>query len=267
MQTPPVALTIAGSDNSAGAGAQADLKTFTALGVYGLTAITCVVAEVPGKVSAIAPVPPEIVAEQIRLSLSAYPVGAVKTGLLHSRAAIEAVCGALEDARPLLVVDPVMMSTSGVELLELDGIDAYRTRLLPMATLATPNLDEAAVLWGHAIASLPAMKEAGYALSARFGCAFLIKGGHLKGKAVDLLVTPDGRMTEFPGARIRGVSTHGTGCALSAAIAAGLASGKPLEEAVTCAKEFVTRAIARHYRWTGIYGEIHALNYQSGETK
>ena len=263
MQTPPVALSIAGSDNSAGAGAQADLKTFTALGVYGLTAITCVVAEVPGRVSAIAPVPPEIVAEQIRLSLTAYPVGAVKTGMLHSRAIIEAVVGALETARPLLVVDPVMIATSGAALLEPEGIAAYGNRLFPMATLVTPNLDEAAVLWGRPISSLPEMREAGRSLCDRFGCAFLLKGGHLQGEAVDLLVMPDGTMSEFTAPRVPGVSTHGTGCTLSAAITAGLAGGLPLAEAVACAKQFVTRAIAQHYHWIGAKGEIHALNHQA----
>ncbi|MCX6966625.1 MAG: bifunctional hydroxymethylpyrimidine kinase/phosphomethylpyrimidine kinase [Verrucomicrobia bacterium] len=263
MQTPPVALSIAGSDNSAGAGAQADLKTFTALGVYGLTAITCVVAEVPGRVSAIAPVPPEIVAEQVRLSLEAYPVGAVKTGMLHSRAAIEAICGVLETARPVLVIDPVMIATSGAPLLEPEGVDALRNRLFPLATLVTPNLDEAAVLWGRPVCGFAEMREAGRALCDRFGCAFLLKGGHLKGEAVDLLLTPEGTASEFTAPRVPGVSTHGTGCTLSAAITAGLAGGMPLVEAVRSAKQFVTRAIAQHYRWNGANGETHALNHQA----
>ncbi len=265
MQTPPVALSIAGSDNSAGAGAQADLKTFTALGVYGLTAITCVVAEVPGCVSAIAPVPPEIVAEQVRLSLQAYPVAAVKTGMLHSRAVIEAICAVLEKARPVLVIDPVLIATSGAPLLEPEGIEALRNWLFPLAALVTPNLDEAAVLRGRPISNLAEMREAGRALCERFGCAFLLKGGHLKGEAVDLLVTPEGTEAEFTAPRVPGVSTHGTGCTLSAAITAGLAGGKPLAEAVACAKEFVTRAIAQHYRWTGARGETHALNHQAHE--
>ena len=259
----PVVLSIAGSDNSAGAGAQADLKTFTALGVYGLTAITCVVAEVPGKVSAIAPVPPEVVAEQIRLSLSAFPVAAVKTGMLHSRAVIEAVCALLEPARPVLVVDPVMIATSGAPLLEPEAVAAYERRLFPLAALVTPNLAEAAVLWGRPVESLDTMYQAGRELCARYGCAFLLKGGHLSGEAVDLLVTPEGEETLFPAPRIAHVSTHGTGCTLSAAITAGLASGKPLAEAVTCAKAFVTRAIAGTYRWNGTGGETQALNHQA----
>jgi len=254
-----VALSIAGSDNSAGAGAQADLKSFTALGVYGLTAITCVVAEAPGKVSAIAPLPPEIVAEQIRLSFEAFPVGGIKTGMLHSRATVEAVCDALEAAfaksrsgleRPAgLVVDPVMVATSGARLLEPDGIDACCRRLFPMAALVTPNLDELAVLAGGTVSTVEEMREAGQELCARFGTAFLLKGGHLPGEAVDLLVTPDGETVPFSAPRVPGVSTHGTGCTFSASVAAGLALGLPLREAVARGKAFVTRAIASHLRW------------------
>jgi hydroxymethylpyrimidine/phosphomethylpyrimidine kinase len=264
----PVALTIAGSDSSAGAGAQADLKTFTALGVFGLTAITCVVAEVPGKVSAIAPIPPELVAEQIRLSFQAYPVGAIKTGMLHSRAIIGAVCTALESAfphsltKPSLVVDPVMIATSGTPLLEPEGVAAYGNRLFPLATLVTPNLDEAAVLLGRTVSSIKEMRKAGRELCQRFGTAFLLKGGHLAGEAVDLLEMPDGNGAEFSAPRVAGIVTHGTGCTLSAAIAAGLATGLPLEQSISHAKEFVTHAIASHFRWTGSAGqETHALNH------
>ena len=225
---PPIALSIAGSDNSAGAGVQADLKTFTALGVYGLTAVTCVVAEVPGRVSAMAPVPPEVVAEQVRLSLAHFPVGAVKTGMLHSRAIIDAVCAVLESAlhpnRPPLVVDPVMISTSGTALLEPAGVAACRERLFPLAALVTPNLDETAALLGRPVTTPAAMREAGHALSQRYGAAFLLKGGHLAGEALDLLITPDGAEAEFCAPRVPGVATHGTGCTLSAAITAlGLA--------------------------------------------
>ena len=264
----PVALSIAGSDNSAGAGAQADLKTFTALGVHGLTAVSCVVAEAPGKVSAIAPVPPEIVAEQIRLSFEAFPVGAVKTGMLHSQATIEAVVTALEKAwsgpghaqRTPLVVDPVMVATGGAPLLQPEGIAAYRERLIPLATLVTPNLDEVAVLLGRSVTSPAEMRIAGRDLCARFGVAFLLKGGHLAGAAVDLLVTPEGEQAEFSAPRVPGVVTHGTGCTTSAAIAAGLACGLPLAEAVGAAKKFVTEAIAGYLRWKRPGGETHALN-------
>ena len=272
----PVALSVAGSDNSAGAGAQADLKTFSALGVYGLTAITCVVAEVPGKVSAIAPVTPEVVAEQIRLCFEAYPVAAVKTGMLCSRATLEAVCVALEAAwcarpagsvRPGLIVDPVMVATSGAPLLDPDGIAAYYSRLFPVATLVTPNLDEVSVILRRKVSTLDQMRLGGRELCDRFRTAFLLKGGHLAGEAVDLLVTPAGETMEFRNPRVPGVSTHGTGCTLSAAIAAGLACGRPLPEAIAQAKAFVTRAIANHYRWTrSAGGETHALNHFGGRS-
>ncbi len=255
---PPVALTIAGSDNSAGAGAQADLKTFTALGVYGLTAITCVVAEVPGRVSAIHPMPASIVAEQIRLSLSAFPVAAVKTGMLYSTEIVETVCDLLDGTTMPLVVDPVMVATSGASLLRPEAVELYRSRLFPRATVVTPNMDEVAVLTGEPVRTLDDMREAGAALIARYGAAWLLKGGHLAGdEATDLLFHPDGTVSEFHSARVQGVSTHGTGCTTAAAIAAGLARGLSLDEAVGQAKRFVTGAIRHHHRW----GEIHALNH------
>src|SRR4051812_6433779 len=179
----PVALSIAGSDNSAGAGAQADLKTMSALGVYGVTAITCVVAEVPGKVTAIQPIEPRIVAEQIRLLFEAFPIGAVKTGMLYSREIISTVADTLEECfagRPVpLVVDPVMVATSGDPLLQTDAIALYRERLFPHATLVTPNLDEVRTLLGRPITSLNEMRRAGSELAAQFATSFLIKGGHL----------------------------------------------------------------------------------------
>jgi hydroxymethylpyrimidine/phosphomethylpyrimidine kinase len=266
MKNPPVALTIAGSDNSAGAGVQADLKTFTALGVYGLTAITCVVAEVPGRVSAIAPVPPEVVAEQVRLSFAAFPVAALKTGMLFSRPVIEAVCEVLESlpaaSRPALVVDPVMIASSGDPLLEPDAIALYSERLLPLATLITPNLDEAAVFAGRKLTSPEAMREAAAELTARFGTAFLMKGGHLEGDALDLLAIPGSDPVEFTSARVSEVSTHGTGCTFSAAITAGLARGLSLKEAVACGKRFVHEAISEYLRWNNAEGGVtDALNH------
>ncbi|MGA3170534.1 MAG: bifunctional hydroxymethylpyrimidine kinase/phosphomethylpyrimidine kinase [Chthoniobacteraceae bacterium] len=255
---PPVVLTIAGSDNSAGAGAQADLKTFTALGAYGLTAITCVVAEVPGKVSAIHPVPALVVAEQIRLSLAAFPVAAVKTGLLCSAEIVETVCNLLEGTTMPLVVDPVMIATSGDRLLRPEGVELYRSRLFHRAMLVTPNMDEAAVLTGMPVHTLDEMRNAGANLIAQFGCAWLLKGGHLTGdEAVDLLFHTDGKVSEFRSPRVPDVSTHGTGCTTSAAIAAGLARGLGLDAAVAQAKRFVTAAIRHHHRW----GDIHALNH------
>ncbi len=250
--TLPVVLSIAGSDNSAGAGAQADLKTFSALGCYGVTAITCVVAEVPGKVSAIYSIPAEIVAEQIRLLFGAFPVAALKTGMLYSREIIAAACDVLEACAPSvpLVVDPVMIATSGDRLLQDDAITLYRERLFPRAAVVTPNLDEARALLGRDIVSVAEMQAAGRELASRHGCAWLIKGGHLRGNtATDVLVTASGEVHEFHAPFVPGVSTHGTGCTTSAAIAAALAHGVPLRDAVAEAKKFVHNAIAGFLRW------------------
>jgi hydroxymethylpyrimidine/phosphomethylpyrimidine kinase len=263
----PVVLSIAGSDNSAGAGAQADLKTLSALGVYGLTAITCIVAEVPGKVSAIQAVEPRIVAEQVRLSFEAFPVGAVKTGMLYSREIIETVCATLVECfekcarRPFLVVDPVMVATSGAALLRDDAIALYRERLFPLAGLITPNLDEVRALLGRDVASVAEMRQAGEELAVQFGTAILVKGGHLrKAIATDLLFA-DGIVHEFHAPFVPGVSTHGTGCTYSAAIAAGMARGLDLAAAVGEAKVFVTRAITQFLRWERDGGTTDALHH------
>ena len=265
--SPPVALTIAGSDNSAGAGAQADLKTFSALGVYGLTAITCVVAEVPGRVSAIQAAEPGIVREQIRLGFDAFPVAAVKTGLLHSRPVIEAVCDILEELfarktpRPFLVVDPVMVATSGDPLLKNDAVAVYADRLFKLASLVTPNLDEVRALLGRPVATVDEMQTAGRELAVKFGVPFLLKGGHLRGGGATDLLFAGGEVREFAAPFIRGVATHGTGCTYSAAITAGLAKGLPLERAIAEAKTFVTRAIANHFSWPRDGSSTTALNH------
>ena len=257
---PPVVLTVAGSDCSAGAGIQADLKTFTAHGVYGLTAVTCVVAEVPGRVSAIQPVPPEIVREQIELSLDAFPVAAMKTGMLYSREVID-VLTTLRRPLPPLVVDPVMVASSGDSLLKADALAAYREGLFPLAALVTPNLDEARVLLGRFIGDLAEMAAGGAELCARYGAAFLMKGGHLDGdEAVDVLCLPGGGTVEFRAPFTRGVSTHGTGCTYSAAITAGLAQGLELRAAVAQAKRYVTDAIGHFLRWRLASANVDALN-------
>jgi hydroxymethylpyrimidine/phosphomethylpyrimidine kinase len=264
---PPVALTIAGSDNSSGAGAQADLKTFTAHGVYGLTAITCVVAEVPGKVSGIQPVEPAMIAAQIELSFGSFPVAALKTGMLHSREVIAIVCSTLEQIysesgkRPPLVVDPVMVATSGDPLLQEDAVESYQS-LFRLAALVTPNLDELGVLTGRTVSSLKEMREAGNWLVEKHRVPFLIKGGHLKSHmATDLLIEPGGRVTEFSESFVPGVSTHGTGCTYAAAITASLAYGGDLRTAVGNGKRFVTRAIERHFRWEEGGNSTFALNH------
>jgi hydroxymethylpyrimidine/phosphomethylpyrimidine kinase len=263
----PVALTIAGSDCSAGAGIQADLKTFNALGVYGLTAVTCVVAEVPGKVSQIEPVTASIVRKQIEVLLKNFRVGAIKTGLLYSAEIVCAVAKAIQDSekkkarRIPFVVDPVIIATSGDNLLEPKAIESYKSKLFPLATLITPNLDEAALLLETTIKDRKQMENAAKALAKKYRASILLKGGHLRdGNAIDLLFH-HGQLTEFSAPFVRGVETHGTGCTYSAAITAGLASGFSLEQAIRPAKEFVTNSITRHFRWKRGSTEIDALNH------
>jgi hydroxymethylpyrimidine/phosphomethylpyrimidine kinase len=262
--TVPVALSIAGSDSSAGAGIQADLKTFSALGVYGLTTVTCVVAELPGKVSRIEPVSARIVREQIDVLAKSFPIAAIKTGLLCSAGIVSTVAKALRHtarmfARQIpLVIDPVIIATSGDRLLEPVAIEAYTKELFPLASLITPNLDEAEQLLGTRIRGRRSMHHAGKTLQKEFGTAILLKGGHLAGdRAVDLLFV-DGKVVEFSAPFVRGVATHGTGCAYSAAITGNLACGLPLEKAIRQAKKFVTEAIRNRFQW----GDLHALNHQ-----
>ena len=267
-QTPPVVLTIAGSDSSAGAGIQADLKTFSALGVYGLTAVTCVVAEIPGKVSRIEPVSADLVREQIIVLWRDFPISAMKTGLLLSAEIIETVASVVVEllsnsAKHFpLVIDPVTVATSGDLLLRPNAIRLYESNLFPLATLITPNLDEAVRLLGQKIEDRQSMEKAVKALADQYRVSILLKGGHLAGdNAIDLLFHR-GKLTEFSAQFVRGVATHGTGCAYSAAITAGLASGLSLEDAIGRAKKFVTAAIARRCRWTSGSGkDIDALNH------
>ena len=244
-------LSIAGSDCSAGAGIQADLKTMTALGLYGTTAVTCVVAERPGRVMSITPLPPAQVAEQIRLVAEAFPIAAVKTGMLYSKAIIEAVEIAL---RPLLaagiplVVDPVMVASTGDALMNKSALGALE-KLIARATLVTPNRDEAETFLGRMISTLREQKAAARELAEKFGGpAVLVKGGHLRGTmAVDVLATASGgKAAYFRAPRIAGVDPHGTGCTYSAAITAGLGKGLSMEGAIRNAKKFMTRAIRGH---------------------
>lgn len=254
----PVTLTIAGSDSSAGAGIQADLKTFSALGVYGVSAVTCVVAETPGRVSKIEPVSPELVREQIEVVRRSFPVAAMKTGLLCSGAIIAAIVHALREEQSVpLVVDPVMVATSGDAFLQEEAIEVYEQELFPLATLITPNLGEASRLVGEPVRDLTAMHQAGEALAKKYGVPVLLKGGHLAGEAAVDLFFLAGKAMEFSAPFYRGIMTHGTGCTYSAAITAGLAQGLALEEAIRRAKEFVTATIAQHYAWN----TVHALNH------
>ena len=267
IHSPPITLTIAGSDSSAGAGIQADLKTFSALGVYGLTAVTCIVAEVPGKVSRIEPVTARMVGEQIKVLLKNFRVGAIKTGLLCSAEIVRAVAKAIQDSKKKtaisipFVVDPVMIATSGDNLLEPEAVESYKNKVFPLATLITPNLEEAALLLETTITDRKQMENATKALAKKYRVSILLKGGHLlDDNAIDLLFHRD-KLTEFSAPFVRGVETHGTGCTYSAAITAGLASGLSLEQAINRAKKFVTESIARHFRWKRDSNKIDALNH------
>lgn len=244
----PVALSIAGSDSGGGAGIQADLKTFAALGVHGTSVITCVTAQTPDHVRRIVPCSPKIVRQQIEAVLEGLPPAAVKTGMLFSGEIVRVVARCFAGSkRPPLVVDPVMVATSGARLLAVSAVKIVKSQLLPLATLATPNLDEAAVLVGRRIKSVEEMRSAAREINSRFGCAALIKGGHLRGvkEAVDIFF--DGKTELLLGAPlVSGIRAQGTGCTLAAAIAGYLALGRGLPRAVELAKQYVTGAIARH---------------------
>jgi hydroxymethylpyrimidine/phosphomethylpyrimidine kinase len=240
----PRALTIAGSDSGGGAGIQADLKTFQALGVFGMTAITAVTVQNTKGVSGYVDLPAATVGEQIRVVVNDIGADAAKTGMLSSAPIIEEVAEAVaETGLSPLVVDPVFVSKHGHTLLREDAVDALRTRLLPLATLVTPNLHEAAGLAGFDVATDQDMEKAGRAILDLGAAAVLVKGGHREGdQATDLLITGDG-IQPFSTERIDTADTHGTGCVLSAAITAHLALGASLVEAVSEGKEFVTEAI------------------------
>lgn len=242
----PIAVTIAGSDSSGGAGIQADLKTFSALGVYGASIITALTAQNTMGVTAIHDVPPDFIAAQMDAVFDDLKVKAVKIGMLSRPAAIRAVAEGLErwSARPV-VLDPVMVAASGARLLEDAAVATLKELLLPRADLITPNLPEAAALLGKAVAvDEAAMRVQGEQLLALGARAVLVKGGHGEGpESVDLLVTREGT-TRFPAPRYATRNTHGTGCTLSSAIAAGLAKGQGLEEAVANAKRYIGGAIA-----------------------
>ncbi len=239
-----VALTIAGSDSGGGAGVQADLKTFFRFGVYGTSALTLVTAQNTLGVQRVELLPPELVYQQIQSVAEDFPIHAAKTGAVGSAAIVVAVAQGVEryGIHPL-VVDPVMVAKGGDPLLAPEAVRALKERLFPLATLITPNRLEAEALLQRPIPTLREAEEAAMALLALGPKAVLLKGGHFAGaEAVDLLATPRGILA-FRAPRIPTRNTHGTGCTLSAAIAALLALGKPLEEAVAEAKAYLTRAL------------------------
>jgi hydroxymethylpyrimidine/phosphomethylpyrimidine kinase len=244
--TTPIAVTIAGSDSGGGAGIQADLKTFSALGVYGASVIAALTAQNTKGVSAVLDVPPEFVAAQMDAVFSDLAVGAVKIGMLGNAGVVQAVAAGLARHRQTrIVLDPVMVATSGDRLLTPDAAEAMRTQLVPLALVVTPNLPEAAALLDAPQAATEnEMVRQGERLLAWGAKAVLMKGGHGKGaESADLLVTATATV-RFAAARIATKNTHGTGCTLAAAIAAGLAKGEDLATAVRAAKDYVTAAIA-----------------------
>jgi hydroxymethylpyrimidine/phosphomethylpyrimidine kinase len=239
----PVALTIAGSDSGGGAGIQADLKTFAALGVHGTSAITAITAQNTITVTDIFELPVGIIISQIEALMSDLEVRAAKTGMLASSKIIEAVAGAIaKHGIPNVVVDPVMVAKGGAKLLRDEAIDALRTRLLPLATVITPNLPEAEVILGRSIRTIAERREAARSLVALGARAAVVKGGHAGDDVTDVFW--DGlEMVELPGRRVPTANTHGSGCVFSAAIAAGLATGLEPLAAVRQAKEFISGAI------------------------
>ena len=266
MPAPPTALTIAGSDSGGGAGIQADLKAFEANGVFGMSVITALTAQNTREVTAVHEVPPAFVGHQIDAVAADLPVGAVKTGMLASAAIIEAVADGIErHGLGPLVVDPVMVSKGGHPLLHPDAVGAVQRRMLPLADLVTPNAHEAARLVGHGVTTLDDARRAARAILDMGPAAVLVKGGHLGGEAeaVDLLLTASGEAL-FREARIDTPHTHGTGCTYASAIAAHLARGVALEEAVGRARRYLQRAIENGLAIGGGHGPTGHFWFVSG---
>lgn len=241
-------LTIAGSDSSGGAGIQADIKSFSANGVFGMSVITSVTAQNTAGVTDVEDLSPRIIESQIRAIFDDIKVDCVKIGMVSNKAAVDTIASVLSHIKgivrdfPPVVVDPVMVSTSGSRLLKEDAMEALVSRLIPLSDIVTPNIPEAEVLAGMDIDTVEDMKTAASKIK-EFGAGYvLVKGGHLEGKAIDILYDGDS-YTEFSSDKIESTSTHGTGCTLSSAIAANLAKGCGMEEAVESAKRYVTGAI------------------------
>jgi hydroxymethylpyrimidine/phosphomethylpyrimidine kinase len=255
----PVALTIAGSDSGGGAGVQADLKTFSALEVFGTSAITCVTAQNPDEVRGIVAIDPAMVIAQITAVCDSFPIKAAKTGMLYSTEIIRAV--AEEDIRegiPVLVVDPVMIATSGARLLQAEAIDALCNELLPTARVVTPNLHEAEILVGRSISSVDELREAARIIASKFDLACVVKGGQLKGDEVVDVLVDGGEEHIYRAERVHAEQTHGAGCAFSAALAAYLARGELIADAVGAAKTYVRHALLSA-REAGHHRPLHFL--------
>lgn len=255
---PPVVMTIAASDSAGGSGIQADLKTFSALGVFGTTAITCVTAQSPREVRDIVPIDPERVRLQIRTVCESYPMRAAKTGMLYSADIIRAVVAAdIRQGIPILVVDPVMVAASGTRLLKADAIDALCGELLHEARVVTPNLHEAEILCGRSISSVEDLRLAAREIGEKFDVACVAKGGHLPGDEVFDILFDEGEEHLFSAPRVEAPETHGCGCAFSAALTAYLAQRELMSEAVGKTKEFVRQALLQ----APAVGSHHPLNF------
>lgn len=241
-----LAMTVAGSDSGGGAGIQADLKTFAALRIFGTSAITAITVQNSLGVAGVHAVPPEIIEAQITAVGSDFPVGAVKTGMVGNKAAVDAVVSGIKKiCAPFVVADPVMIAQSGDPLIEDDAVEALRESLIPLATIATPNLPEAERLTNMKISGVDDMKKAAFEIM-KLGCrAILVKGGHLEGgdTVFDVLLDGD-EMTVFEDSRIITSANHGTGCTLSSAIAAELAAGCGLRDAVARARAYLRKGLA-----------------------
>jgi len=246
------ALTVAGSDSGGGAGIQADIKTFSACGVYGTSVITAVTAQNLDGVRAIQAIDPDVVEAQLRAVLEGYPVKAIKTGMLFNRDIIETVADVLRENRRIpVVVDPVFAATSGSRLITPQAVRTLCELIFPLAAVVTPNLPEAEFLCKRELRTLDDLRRAGETLYKMYQVPFLMKGGHLPGRAVDLLV--DGRgVKAYDADLVRSVNSHGSGCTFAAAIAAYLARGRSLRVAVGQAKAFITASLRRpHYLKAG----------------
>ena len=249
----PTALSIAGSDSGAGAGIQADLLTFAANGVFGTTAITCLTAQNPQGVSGVLPVPPAFVLEQCQQVCRHFHPRALKTGMLLEAGIVEAVAGFIAQAGIPAVVDPVMVATSGATLLAPAAVESVKKRLIPLAALVTPNLDEATILLGRKALGGPQAEAEAKELAKAYGVPFLLKGGHAAGDdLLDVLAWPDGRTLTLKARRAPGVDTHGSGCTLSAAITAQIALGKGLAESVQAAHAYLQDGIHNSIKVSGL---------------
>ncbi len=262
-RTPPVALTVAGSDSSAGAGIQADLKTFAAHEVYGINVVTALVAESPGAVISNCPVDSTLLNQQLYRVKSAFPINSIKTGMLATADIVEAVAAFRETCPDIpLVIDPVMRAGAGAELLTRDGLSALQKKLIPLASLVTPNLPEAERLLGTSIRSKSDFSDAPRQLFERYGSAFLVKGGHFSdGVMVTDYAWIEGELLDFSRPRLQLPDVHGTGCTLSAAIAAQLARGRTLREAIRMATVYLNACLEQHFAWNAEGSSIEALNH------